>query len=60
MRLALERVFDLLAGILQVCLCLVDLAFVLGVLIAGDLAEALFSLAAQVVDLVAGLISGAH
>ena len=39
----MESVFDLLAGILQACLRLVDLAFVLGVLVPSDLAEALFS-----------------
>ena len=52
--------FDLLARILQVRLRLVDLALVLGVLVASRLAGRLFGLAAQVVDLVADLVSGAH
>src|SRR5215212_9775541 len=55
-RLALERVLDLLARVLEARLRLVDLALVLGAPVSGHLAQSFFRLAAYVVDLVACLV----
>ena len=60
MPLVLERVFDLLAGVLEAGFRLVDFAFVLGLFVSGYLAESLFGFAAEVVDLVACLVFSAH
>src|SRR3984957_7692114 len=59
-RLLLEGVLYLLAGIFQAVIPLVELAFIFGALVVGDLAGSLFGLAAQVVNLVADLVSSAH
>jgi hypothetical protein len=60
LRLVLERVLDLLAGVLETGFRLVDFASVLGAFISGHLAESLFGFAADVVDLVACLVFCAH
>src|SRR6185503_9825828 len=59
-RLLLDGVLDLLAGLLQVALGLVDLALVLQAPVTGRLADALLDLAAEFLGLVLRLIFGAH
>src|SRR5580693_9009897 len=58
--LLLEGVLYLLARVFQARLRLVDLAFVLGAAVSGGLAYGLFGLAADVVNLVAHFVVGAH
>jgi hypothetical protein len=58
--LFLEGVLHLLTGILQAGLSLIRPAFVLGVVIAGGLADCLFGLAAHILDLVLQLVFFAH
>jgi len=56
LRLALECVLDLLAGVLEAGLRLVDFAIVLGVFISGHLAQSLFGFAAEVVGDTSGTV----
>src|SRR5580693_430600 len=58
--LLLEGVLYLLARVFQARLRLVDLAFVLGAAVFGGIADGLFGLAADVVNLVAHFVVGAH
>ena len=57
-RLILEGVLHLLAYIFQAGFRLVDLAFILSALVIGELADAIFGLAAHVIDFVTDFPSG--
>src|SRR5690348_4229467 len=56
----LEGVLDLLAGLLEVGLRLVALALSLQLVVAGDVADALLGLAAEVFHLVVDLVVETH
>src|SRR5271156_100761 len=59
-KLLLEGVLYLLARVFQARLRLVDLAFIFGAAVSGGLADGLFGLAGDVVNLVAHFVVGAH
>src|ERR1700734_1867626 len=59
-RLLLERVLDLLAGILEIARDLVSLALGLNVLVPGGLADTLLDLPLELLALVVGLVFRAH